>query len=783
MEKLNTNSAIAFFDKALKRPWLVIVISLLAIVGAGSQLSKMTIDTSIEAFIPKNHPSLINREHVRDVFGLTDPIVVALSNPDGVFTPENLNLIAELTEDFKQVEGIDPEQITSLASEKNIYGTDSGLIVDPFINGIVSSQEEADLIKQGALNFPLYKGNLVSEDATTTLIIIELLDKNKYGVNAYYKVKEIAEKKLSESTNLSNSKVYVAGEGGVVAYQASYIDSDAKKMTPLAFVVILLVLILAYRTFRGLYLSVFVILGSVIGTMGIMAGVGVPMYLTSNIIPVILIAISVADAIHILGEYYETLAKKPGISSREATLITMSEMWRPVTMTSVTNVAGFLAMGFTSNVPPLRWVGVFSSVGVMIALLFSLLTIPSILILLKPKLSKAYKKMSESVKPDIFGRSMGRFGNAILTKPKLILTVGLVVIIAGFIGAFQIQVNEASIDNFNKNTDIYKADRTINAKMNGANTFDVMIEADDVEGLYEPSNLKKIEALQGYIESLPHVGGTTSIVDILKQLNKSLNQNRDDAYIIPDDKDMVAQLFLLYTASGDPSDLEQYIDYDYRQANITVNVKDGHYSNIKNVIEPLNSYIDNNFSDGGIKAKVAGWMNVFYYWIDGIAVSHFVGVILALILVFIITALNFQSIPAGLYTVTPVFTAMLMFYAILGLAHIPLNTASNIFGAIAIGVSVDFAIHIVEHLKHKISKSSFSYDDALKKMYPSTGRALLFSLFAVCLGFGVNMISDIPPFVDFGVLISACVASSFLASMTVLPAMIKLFKPNFLEKK
>jgi uncharacterized protein len=782
INRLKQLRAYRFFEGILSRPWLIIGLSMVFIILAGSQLPKMTIDTTVESFIPKSHPSIINRALVRKTFNITDPIVVAISSggKNGTFTPELLNLIGELGDAFQQVEGVDPDQITSLATENNIYGTSDGIVVDPFIDGKIETQTQADSVRSSILRFPLYVGNLVSSDATTSLIIVELLDKEKYGAKAYFDIKKLTEEKLSSNQAYKGATAYVAGEGGVVAYQAAYIDGDAKKMTPLAFVTILLVLVLAYRTFRGLYLSVFVIVASVVGAMGIMAGLGVPMYLTSNIIPVILIATGVADAIHILGEYYEVLARNPGISSKEAVLATMTEMWRPVTMTSVTNVAGFMAMGFTSNVPPLQMVGVFSSIGVLIALLISLLGIPAILILLKPKFSGAYASNNEKVQSDVFGRGIERFGKAVLKYPRLIIFTAVATCLVGLTGTFQMKVEDASIDIFQKDNDIYVADRVINEKMNGSNSFDVMIETKEPEALFEPDNLQAIEKLQRYIESLPHVGGTTSIVDVIKQLNKSLNENKQEAYVVPSDKEMVAQLFLLYSSGGDPADLEQFIDYDHKLANISVLMKDGHYTKAKEVIVPLNEHIENNFNKESIKAKVAGWMNVFFYWIDGIAFSHFTGVGLALVLVWLITAWNFRSLIAGLYTVMPVFVAMLFFYAVLGWANIPINTASNIFGTIAIGVSVDFAIHIVEFLKLKVSNDGLTIDQALQRMYGSTGRALLFNMIAVCLGFGINMISDLPPFVQFGAMITTCVASSFLASMTLLPAMFKVFQPKFL---
>jgi len=786
MEIKNLSKSESFFNKVLKYPWLIIVATLLVIIGLGSQMPKMVIDTTIESFIPSDHHSLKNRKEVRELFGLSDPIVIAVVNESeaGVYTPELLNFIKKLSDEVQLVEGVDPDKITSLSTENNIYGTAEGMVVDPFIEDIINTNEEANAVRKSALSFPLYAGNLASKDGTTALIVIELLDKIKYGKQAYKDIKKLAEELLAKEVTSSNAAVHVAGEGGVVSHLAEYIDGDAKKMTPLAFLVILLVLVIAYRTFRGLYITIFVILGSVIATMGIMAAVGVPMYLTSNIIPVILIAISVADSIHILGTYYEFLAKHPEKTSRELVLMTMKEMWRPVTFTSLTNVASFMALSLTSTIPPLKMVGIFSSIGVLAALLLSLLLVPAILILLKPKLSKAYQKLTSGngIKTDFFGKLVSKMGNGIVAHPKKILISAIAVFIISVFGATKVYVDEASIDNFSPSTDIYKADRLINAKMNGANTFDVMVSTKNVEGLFDYKNLKKIEALQRYVESLPYVGSTTSIVDIIKQMNKALNENNQSAYIIPENNAIIPQLFLLYSASGDPADLEKFIDYEYQRANISVSLQDGKYSSVRQIIEPLKLHLASKFKTDEVRVKIAGWMNIFYYWLDGIAFSNYLGLFIALIAVWLLTSISFKSTVAGFYAVTPVFMAILVFYGVMGFTGITLNTATSIFGAIAIGVSVDFAIHIIEHIKYAVNHKNFSINEALVDMFPSTGRALLFNVMAVCLGFGINMISSLPPFVTFGALITTCVATSFLASLCIIPALIKVFSPKFLKE-
>ncbi|MCH7908775.1 MAG: MMPL family transporter [Candidatus Hydrogenedentes bacterium] len=66
-------------------------------------------------------------------------------------------------------------------------------------------------------------------------------------------------------------------------------------------------------------------------------------------------------------------------------------------------------------------------------------------------------------------------------------------------------------------------------------------------------------------------------------------------------------------------------------------------------------------------------------------------------------------------------------------------------------------------------------------MYPATGRALLFSGAAMILGFGVLLLSEVPPLNRFGALVGVAVSVSFVASMTVLPALVKVLRPSFLN--
>ena len=81
----------------------------------------------------------------------------------------------------------------------------------------------------------------------------------------------------------------------------------------------------------------------------------------------------------------------------------------------------------------------------------------------------------------------------------------------------------------------------------------------------------------------------------------------------------------------------------------------------------------------------------------------------------------------------------------------------------------------------KVQFTSPRLDEAFDHLYPSTGRALFFSFLAMALGFGVLLTSYVPPLNRFGALVAIAVTISFVVSMTVLPAMVKLMKPAFLD--
>ena len=770
-----------FFTWVTRNNKVVILGSLILIIAAGAMLPQIKMNTSPTAFIEKDNPVLKYRDKVREIFSLKDPIVLAVYNENGIYNKESLELIYSLSEKVKNIPGIDPNQVTSIATEKNIVGTEDGMAVSPFYEIDDFDSSTPQKVKQALDDFDIYQGNLVSKNGKMALIIAELMDTDTTGeTSSGSKVyNEIL--KVVQNTKSGKNEIHVAGVGAVQDELLNKIDADAKRLNPLVGLIITLILILAYRTFKGAFIPNILVLATAIITIGIMAGTGVEFFVITNALPPILIAIAVADSIHIFGQYYEEIRDSPGSSRQEIIVRAMAKIWRPVMLTSITTISGFIGLAITASMPPFAYFGFFAAIGVFVALIYSLFFLPAALMFGKIKPSSAFGNHRN--KNDVFARFMDRMGQHVIKKPKSILAVGALIVIIGITGAIQLKVNDSPIDSFKPEDAIAKADKIINENMYGTSLLDIVVETNDTEGLYKPEHLKKIEKLQNWIVSLPYVNGSTSIVDILKKMNQSLNENQKSYYKIPDDEVLIAQEFFLYSASGDPADFEKYVDYDFKIANIRVSMNSSFFQDKKVVVNKVQDYINKEFNDDNISASLSGSVALDYESIKDLGTTHFLGASIALLLILLVSALTFRSLIAGIYSVFPIVIAILLIYAVMGYSDIWLGLGTTMFAAIAIGLGVDFSIHTIDRLIFFIKDQHIEKDKAFSEFYKSTGRALLFNLLALVLGFSVMLTSSVVPLIQFSVLLMVAISASFLSSMTILPAIIYLTNPDFLKQK
>ena len=347
-----------------------------------------------------------------------------------------------------------------------------------------------------------------------------------------------------------------------------------------------------------MWLPFSVVVVSVIWALGIMAAVGVPMYFVSTMMPVILMAIGVAYGIHILGRYYDELLEHPEASASEAVLAAMRELWLPVVFTGLTTAAGFLSF-LTASMLPIRYFGVFTAVGVLAAMVFSLTFLPAVLVMLPPKVSRGLRnqmgRSGELAATGWAARTLARLGRGVARRPLLVWAPTIILMGVCFLGINRIEVDSSWIHSFHPQSPVRIADEVLREKFQGTLPTYVAIEGHEPDLLKDPVLLDKLDRMQTEIEQDPVVGGSLSIAEFIKRMNRVMNEDRAEMEVIPTSRDLVAQYLLLYSFSGDPDDFDEVVDYDYQHANVSFYLRSDSTQDTLQVVQKIRDFAIREF--------------------------------------------------------------------------------------------------------------------------------------------------------------------------------------------
>ncbi len=325
------------------------------------------------------------------------------------------------------------------------------------------------------------------------------------------------------------------------------------------------------------------------------------------------------------------------------------------------------------------------------------------------------------------------------------------------------------------------SNKMLNEKFDGTIFLNVVVEGNEKDAIKSPELLRKMEGFQKEIEGLEYVGRSRSVVDYIKGMNKTLHGGKEEYKVIPDSKKTIGEYLFLYSISGRPHILDEVIDYDYRTANISFPIKTDHTLELKKIIDTTRSYIDQNFDETQVKLNLAGSANNSYIWADLLIQSQRKAIILSKIGVFIVAALIFRSLIAGIFNIIPITLTTIVVFGFMGLLGIPLDVSTALASGLGIGIGIDYTIHYISRYRYELNRLG-DHKQATISTMASAGKAIFFNAVVVTIGFLVLSASQFPPHTKLGYFVSVYMIVSFGAALISLPLLFSLMRPGFLGK-
>lgn len=748
-------------------PWWIVVLALGVTLAAAAGLPRLELRMDGRTLVPADDPTLLFDRRVRRDFTLRDPLVVVVetSHPEGIYNLDTLATVQRITELVGRIPEIGPRHVMSLATERRDRVYPGTLKFRPFLDPLPTNPGLMSHLRDDVAAAGILDGTLVAENGQAAAVLIGVPDPAGAAGLAGQEVdrRQLYQRVLAavDSVAIGADRVAVVGAPAAEALLGNHVLEDLLTLIPASLVVMALILGWRLRRPWGVALGLLEVAACLVFVFGLMGWLGVPVFLTTAVLPVVLTTLGLADEIHVFSHYQRLLGRRSddGIPVVERTL---RDMARPVAFTSWTTSIGFLSFAAT-DIEAIRMFGVFAAVGILFCLLWTFTVIPAALVLLPADRLRW--------QPSGGPRGPVRWAGPFLRRrAATLVALAAITLPLGF-GVLRLQVQDSWIEGFAPDSQFRLQTDRVNRLFDGTHLLLLHLAVEPGEGevlrgdgregpLLAPALLHEIGDLEGFLAGLPGVGGVLGPHSHLSTVSYLWLGRKQEAYAIPSDPVTVSRLLRFFEVVRGEHRRREVMNDDLDRAMVTVFLKDANYRQVRSLLDALERYRRERLG-AGIELSLAGDVAVSQAMIPAIVRSQVLSLLIALVGAFLTLSLLFRSLARACLALLPVSVAVLWVFGAMGWLGIPLGVATSMFCAITLGVGVDYAIHFLEaHRRAQLADAAVGPRRSVLRALEESGPAIVTDMLAIGGSFGLLMISNVPANARLGLLVALALVAA-----------------------
>ncbi|WP_103603391.1 efflux RND transporter permease subunit [Campylobacter concisus] len=797
---------------------LVISLVLVLSVVFGYLSTKLSIDASAETLLLEHDPDLKAYRQIAKRYDSPGLLVVAFTPKDDLFSPKNLELIKNLSDELAN-----NDMVSSVISILNVPLLNS---VKGGVTGILDhtpTLSDKDInISKAKIEFaksPIYSGNLISKDLKTTAIALNLKQDDKF--NELLNERNLLSQKESNGTitqaekekfkallaefkayrdelrksdhkNLeaikaaiakfnANDELFLGGANMIADDMIGFIKSDLLVYGLSVLALLSFSLWLFFRQIRWIVLPMFICAVSAIFTTGIFGMFGWEVTVISSNYIALQLIITISTVIHLVVSYREFYARHPKYSQNQLIYLTLRDKFSPSFWAIFTTVIGFSSL-MSADIKPVIMLGIMMSAGISVSLVLAFLLFGAINVNLK-KLAPV-RTFENSFKFTKY------CANLALNSRKIIYAVCVLVVCFGVYGISKIKVENSFIGYFKESTQIRQGMQVIDTKLGGTIPVDVIVkfkesepkqeksdEKDDFESEFENDaksakywfnsyHTRVAEKIHDYLKEQKFVGNVSSLATLIKAI-KELNNGVSDDFLLAA---MYEKLPLEYKTIL----LSPYVSVENDELRFSLRIVDSDPKLRRNLfLKELREGLLELTKNDNVSIEVVGMMVLYNNMLQNLLSSQVDTFGLTVAILFVIFCFVFRSIKLATIAIVSNLIPLCTLFGVMGFFGIPLDVMSITIAAISIGIGVDDIIHYIHRFKEELlTKDVF---ESIKAAHASIGYAMYYTSFTIFLGFSVMITSNFIPTIYFGLLTDLVMVFMLLGALIILPSLIASF--------
>jgi len=719
----------------------------------GYYLTKLEIDNDTMKSVPNTLEEKVDYERIQEIFSVPFTVLFIAEFEDWSLRAK-IDSIAVWADAFDKIEVQGEKGVEGIAHIGGLQVPRAGGFFGLSSEPVVAPEDTSEQAIRESIARNREFTNIFISDNEKALGIVLGLNPEAYRPGA-----------LDEITRLvdlidSNPSVRAAVAGA--ATHSYFIDkamrSDFRVLLPLCILVAAFLLYLVFRRILHVVAVLLIIGFALIWTFGIMGLLGIPLSVVSSVIPVILFPIGVADSIHIIRTYSD-FRYRENKSLFQSLSPTYHELLRPIVLTSLTTFVGFGSFLF-SSISWTRYFGLFTGIGVILSLFFTVLLLPIFL-----SLESKNHGVKVSGTPETTQHTAPSWYRKLIFESPLWIGLVGVIVIVGVFGVAGVRVESNPLAMFAQSSPVRESDRLIEQYFGGTRFFSVMLR--NTKGdLTGHEAWKDVARIAEYIESRERVGHVASLLPLINRTSMLLSNE-------PISRAGVSVLVGSGTLFGKKfrNIVDSWVAEDRRTTKLTVrceNVEGYKYTELADEIE---EYVATEYPEWEVMA--AGPALLIDSMISLLVGTQISTLLITFTTVFLFLSLLFKSVRIAFFAIIPIVLSTGFVYALMGAVGVSINTVTVFIVNTCIGIGIDYSIHFVSGYSYTLPRFPDN-EGALLDTVRSKGAVIMFNTLVVGVGFLVLVISSFPPIRHFGFFVFISMLTSAVFSLIFLPLLFRV---------
>ncbi len=764
---LSDRWAVALADFVIRRRWLVILATLIAVMAIAAGARHLAFSNNYRVFFGTDNPELISFENFQATYTKNDNILIVVQPKGGkLFTSEQAATVERITAAaWKTPFAI---RVDSISNFQHSWADGDDLTVEDLVrNGDKMPQAELDRRTAIALAEPLLRGNLISRGAETTgiNIVLQYPEKSLTEVPAAVAhARAVREEILRDHPDLTIALTGVSMLNNAFAESG---QTDAMTLIPIMYGILLAFMIVLLRSITGTISTLLVIGFSTLAAMGFAGYVGIKLTPVSITAPTIVLTLAIADSIHILVTQLGLMRDGADKITALKESIRMNAL--AITITSITTIVGFLSMNF-SDAPPFHDLGNITAAGIAAAWALSLTFLPAVISLLPLRVRET------QVRGAWTQRLLERLASLVIGRYRIILVVFGAVAVALTAMIPTINLDDQWVKYFDHRV-TFRGDAEFAIEhLSGLYPIEFSVEAGEPGGISNPDYLKHLEAFTGWLRTQPEVRHVYSFTDIIKRLNKNMHGDAENWYKIPEERELAAQYLLLYELSLPFGlDLNDRINIDKSATRVTATLDEITTTQLRQFLTNSEIWLQEN-TPKAMHANPTSASVMFAYISQRNIESMLRGNLVAIVLIAAIMALALRSVGMGALSLLPNAVPIMMTFGLWAILVGQVGMASATVTATALGIVVDDSVHLLTKYLRGRREKGLNTEDAIRYAFRMVGPAILTTTMILTAGFSVLAASTFKINAEMGLLTAMAIALALIFDFLFLPALLLLGK-------